>query len=80
MDKLIEYLFQFARSERDEIVLQKEPVDVAVIMQEEIKTALPHMAKKKITASYQPALSQLVVGERDALKEAFGNLLENAVK
>ena len=80
MQRLIEHLFQFATSEREEILLQKEPVDAAAIMREEIKTATPLMAKKKITASYLPEPSHLVLGDRDALKEVFGNLLENAVK
>lgn len=80
MQKLINYLFQYARGEQKEIVLKKKPLDATKLIREILREFKPIMAKRKVTASFEGKEPLMVLGDGDALKEVVSNLLDNAVK
>ena len=78
MARLVDDLLALAR--RQEPTLEHEPVDLGVAVTEASDDFVVPAAARNIVLDRAIAPGVVVTGDRDALKRAVGNLLENAVR
>jgi PAS domain S-box-containing protein len=80
MTKLIANLFQIVRGDRTEIIFKAESLNVEEIIQETIAEFSSLAKQGNISLAYEQKKAVPILGDRDALKEVFANLIENAIK
>jgi signal transduction histidine kinase len=78
MARLVDDLLALAR--RQEPILEHEPVDLGVAVAEASDDFVVPAAARNIVLDRVTAPDVVVTGDRDALKRAVANLLENAVR
>jgi signal transduction histidine kinase len=78
MARLVDDLLALAR--RQEPILEHEPVDLGVAVAEASDDFVVPAAARQIVLDRAIAPNVIVTGDRDALKRAVANLLENAVR
>lgn len=81
MSRLIEDLLQIARGEKSDVVLKKETIDLAKLVERVLTQSQPTASAAGVTVSQSvPDEMPHVIGDTDALKEIFDNLVNNAIK
>jgi len=80
MGEIIAYLFQYAKGENSDLALKKEVVNVGEILREVIRELSIAAEKRGVAVTYTTAPTPQVLGDADALREVFWNLIENAIK
>jgi signal transduction histidine kinase len=78
--RLIEELLDFSRVSSGRFELQREDVEVGVLVRGVVESLLPETVAKGVTLEFPPAPPARVVGDRSRLEQVFFNLLGNAVK
>lgn len=78
--KLVEELLLLAWYESDAITLELKPLDVVPVLQESLEDFRALVEKKKIAFKLSSPDRFVIFGDKDKLKRAFLNLLDNAVK
>jgi len=78
MARLVDDLLALAR--RQEPTVEHEPVDLGAVVAEASDDFLVPAAARRIALDRAIAPGVVVIGDRDALKRAVANLLENAVR
>jgi signal transduction histidine kinase len=78
MARLVDDLLALAR--RQEPILEHEPVDLGAAIVEASDDFMVPAAAREIVLDRAIAPGVIVIGDRDALKRAVANLLENAVR
>lgn len=79
--QLIKDLSEAAKEESAVVTLRQEKVDVAKIIQDLPKEFAEPLVKKSVALKYEPASAPpAVLGDPQALKEIFSNLVDNAIK
>jgi signal transduction histidine kinase len=78
---LSEALLMIARGDQGMAQSPREPVDITDVLTEAIAQFEKMAAAKPIALSFRPpALSMVVLGQAEALRQLFTNLIDNAVK
>ena len=81
LSRLIEDLILFATSERTQLPLDIQPVDIARLCQEILDQAAQKISDHELTVDLQkPAENLLVLADRDKIGWVIHQLLDNAVK
>lgn len=80
LDELINDLLTLSRVQSGKITLKPEPVDVRLLLRELKTEMLPVASEKKVDLVLVDTGDLVVSGEPLRLKQAFGNLIGNAVK
>jgi signal transduction histidine kinase len=80
LDRLVEDLFAFTKTEYMETELNKNTVDLVCVLQKSIDSLSPLAREKHISITKQLADHCLVNGDSHLLERAVSNLLDNAVK
>jgi signal transduction histidine kinase len=78
MAGIVDDLLQIAR--RQAPLTKRDPVDVAVVLAEEVDEFQAAAKKKGVALERRAEPGVVVTGDRDALKRAVANLLENAIR
>ena len=81
MNRMVENLLDFARLEAGRLAYRREPVDVSAL----VGDVAADVRRGALASAYQFELEAdanlpQILGDRDALKHVFHNLLDNAVK
>lgn len=80
MSKLIEDLLTIIKEGQQAMMLKKENVDIAGIIQSIAKEFNVAAQNKKISIEYVTEKNAPVLADADKLKEVFANLIDNAIK
>jgi PAS domain S-box-containing protein len=81
MVRLIDDLFDVSRITRNRLDLHKEPLELAVVLNQAIETARPHLLSGRHELQVEwPAAPVYVLGDSTRLTQVFSNLLNNACK
>ena len=79
--RLIDDLLDLTRIERGKIILEKQVLNVHLVLQDAVRQEREEMARKEITLALKlDARQALVNGDAVRLQQIFWNLLNNAVK
>lgn len=76
---LVTDLLALARLERDPETLARQPVDLAVLAGEVLRSAESSAERAQVTLSCSGADSVVIDGDEEALRQALTNLVDNAV-
>lgn len=81
LDRLVEDLFTFTKTEYVEMELNKKTVDFSQVLKQSINTIRPQAQQKKITIVERAFEHECMIsGDPHLLKRAMNNLLDNAVR
>jgi signal transduction histidine kinase len=81
MRRLVEDLLDLARLDAGEVVVAREPVDVAEVLRTSVARFAPQAERAGVRVELQvPQPLPPVAGDADRLGQVFGNLLDNALK
>ena len=81
MVRLIDDLFDVSRITRNRLDLHKEPLELAVVLNQAIETARPHLLSGRHELQVEwPEAPVHVLGDATRLTQVFSNLLNNACK
>lgn len=80
LDRLVEDLFAFSKTEYLETELHKSTVDLADVLQKSIDSLSPSARKKHISIVKHFSDDCTVIGDPHLLERAASNLLDNAVR
>ncbi len=81
MAKMIQDLLDIAKGEKAEVRLNHDRIDLGALIATLLAQHASTMAPRKVTATFAPSDKPLeVIGDADALKEVFDNLITNAIK
>jgi signal transduction histidine kinase len=79
--RLIEDIVDAMRTERNQMRLRMEPLDIRIPIEAAIDVIKPSVRSAGLSLSVRlPATSCIVCGDSERLQQAFGNVLANAVK
>lgn len=77
---MLEQLFELARIESDELVLQSDCINVNNVLRDTISLFYDDFLQKKITPTVSiPETAYTIIGDADALKRVFQNIIHNAL-
>jgi two-component system phosphate regulon sensor histidine kinase PhoR len=81
LSRLIEDILNISRIESGLIKVNKEPVSLAVVIEQQMSMIEKYAAEKNITVSRQaPIIFDQVYADKDMLSQVIVNLLSNAIK
>lgn len=80
LDELINDLLTLSRVQSGKVTLKPEPVDIRLLLRELKAEMLPIATEKKVDLVLVDTGDLIVSGEPLRLKQAFGNLIGNALK
>lgn len=81
LDRLVEDLFTYTKTEISEMELKKNKVNLAQVVENAIDTLTPHAKEKNITMMRTGLEENVVVtGDAHLLERAITNVLDNAVR
>ncbi|MBI5310041.1 MAG: HAMP domain-containing protein [Actinobacteria bacterium] len=80
LDELINDLLTLSRVQSGKVTLKPEPVDIRLLLRELKAEMLPMATEKKVDLVLVDTGDLVVSGEPLRLKQAFGNLIGNALK
>lgn len=78
MSRLVDDLLVYAR--QGQLSLEREPVDIADLVAEAAADFRPQAAGSSVELAVAAPVGQLVVGDRQALRQALANLVANALR
>jgi signal transduction histidine kinase len=80
MVRMVEELLDLARIESGQMVLDRRPIDMGMLLGGVVQALAPVAAAKRLTLNADLAPLPPVVGDGDRLAQVFTNLLDNALK
>ena len=80
LGRLVEDLAVLSAAETASFSMRHEPVDLSALTDEAVQAARPTFAGRDISLDSAIASDMRVVGDRDRLHQAIGNLLSNAAR
>lgn len=82
LHRLVESLLDFGRMEAGTSPYRREPVDLAALVAETVQEVQAEVDERgfRLVETVAPGFNAHVLGDREALKNALRNLLDNAVK
>jgi two-component system sensor histidine kinase KdpD len=79
MSRLVDDLLEYARLEKGRVRLDRRPLDLAALLDNELRAFRPQPGGERIRLRTEPELPALVADE-PRLRQVIGNLLANALK
>jgi len=80
LTEMVDDLVSDAMADALDITIRREPVDIAVLVQEVAEANRPLAARKEQRISVSAAPNQAATCDADRIREAIDNLVSNAVK
>jgi signal transduction histidine kinase len=77
---MLNTLMDISEAETGVLRLQREPIDLRALLSEVIELYEDVADAKRIRVSLEPGEAVTISGARDRLRQAFANLLDNAIK
>lgn len=77
---IIKKMFEISKIENDEIRVKKEKVSIKSLIKDIIESYKHIIEKKKIKLSFNAENNSLILVDKNMIKEALTNLIENALK
>lgn len=79
LGELISEFFEITRFNLQDIVLEKEPLDLSLMLEQLADESYAVLNSKSLTSSVHTDVNLLVAGDPDKLARVFDNLLRNAI-
>lgn len=79
MDQLVAEMIAISKIDSNQLILQKESVSVAKLIQEQIKRLEPMIQEKNLQIQYNCSVPFIIEGDQNYLEKAIWNLLSNAI-
>lgn len=79
LEDLINELFDITRFNAETIVLEKEDINLNMMLEQIIDDFYPTLKEMGKTISYKPTRSIMILGDSDKLYRVFNNLFKNAI-
>jgi len=80
LDRLIGSILLLSKLDIQETALKLKPIDLSQLLNEIIKRFKPSISRRGLQVMTFLSVNQPIFGDTNALKTAFSNILENAVK
>lgn len=80
LDRLIGSILTLSKLDIQETAIKFKPLDLSELIDEILKHLRPNINRRNLHVMTLFSVDQAIVGNMDALKTAFSNILENAVK
>jgi signal transduction histidine kinase/CheY-like chemotaxis protein len=80
LTEMVDDLVSDAMADALDITIRREPVDIAVLVQEVVEANRPLALRKEQTITVSAAPNQTTICDADRIREAIDNLVSNAVK
>ena len=79
LEDLINELFEIARFNSEKIILEKEWLDLNLMLEQIIDDFYPLLEEKEKEVKFTSDVKSLLYGDSDKLARVFGNILKNAI-
>jgi signal transduction histidine kinase len=80
LDRLIDSILALSKLDLHQGSVNLEPLHPSELVQELLERFKPAMDRKGLYLTADPLIDSIIMGDKDALRTALSNLLENAVK
>lgn len=80
MRRMVDDLLDLARIDAGQISMQKQNIDLTLLLAVVLDSLVPQLEKKHINLTRQISTLPMLLGDGDRLKQVFLNLLDNAIK
>lgn len=80
LDRLIGSILLLSKLDIQETAIKLKPIDLSELLNEILKRLKPNISRRNLHVMTFFSVDQPISGDMDALKTAFSNILENAVK